>query len=188
MLEILCKNCVLRALVRPQWLWCKVYKAPRAIITWQADSNAYLYPFDKDMQCVLVTDAAEHWSQRSHMTFWIVFFQSKSIISLMIATNVTPGFLIEPWVVAACLLQSRLPQTSGVCMWMRQDLNCMSVHVRMKRQECGLSCLGVCLTKLRLMLISKPNCCMTNLLFGCRRDSLLLNRMNHHLDVGFILA
>lgn len=34
----------------------------------------YLLPFDTDMRCLLVTDAAQQWSQGSQMTFWIVFF------------------------------------------------------------------------------------------------------------------
>lgn len=48
----------------------------QAFITRQADCTAYLLPFDTDMWCLLVTDAAQHWSQRSQMTFWIVFFFS----------------------------------------------------------------------------------------------------------------
>lgn len=47
---------------------------PTAFITRQAGCTAYLLPFDTDMWCLLVTDAAQYWSQRSQMTFWIVFF------------------------------------------------------------------------------------------------------------------
>lgn len=54
------------------------YEAP-AFITQQAGFTAYLLPFDTDMWCSLVTDAARRWSQRSQMTFWIVFFFSPSV-------------------------------------------------------------------------------------------------------------
>ena len=47
---------------------------PTSFIIRQAGCTAYLLPFDTDMLCLLVTDAAQHWSQRSQMTFWIVFF------------------------------------------------------------------------------------------------------------------
>lgn len=54
------------------WQWCN--KRPTSFITRQAGCTAYLLPFDTDMLCLLVTDAAQHWSQRTQMTFWIVFF------------------------------------------------------------------------------------------------------------------
>ncbi len=48
-----------------------------------------------------------------------LFFQSQRIICLTMATDATPGTLMEPWVVAACLLTSHLPQMNrvNVCMW-----------------------------------------------------------------------
>lgn len=65
----------------PCWCHCDsdatycIYR-PTAFITRQAGCTAYLLPFDTDMCCLLVTDAAQYWSQRSQMTFWIVFFFS----------------------------------------------------------------------------------------------------------------
>lgn len=115
---------------------------PTALITWQAGCTAYLLPFDTDMWCLLVTDAAHYWSQRSQMTFCIVFFQSQSIICLMLATNATPGTLTEPWVVAACLLRSHLPQMNClcVCMWEGWVSECVCVFA------CERTCPGRCLT------------------------------------------
>lgn len=92
---------------------------PTAFITWQGGCTAYLLPFDTDMWCLLVTDAAYYWSQRSQMTFCIVFFQSQSIICLMLATNETPGTLMELRVVDACLLRSHLTQMNCLCVYVR---------------------------------------------------------------------
>lgn len=113
---------------------------PTAFITWQAGCTAYLLPFDTDMWCLLVTDAAQYWSQRSQMTFCIVFFQSQSIICLMMATNATPGTLMELWIVAACLLRSHLPQMNGSCVCMWEGLSewmcvCVCLHVDVHVQE-----------------------------------------------------
>lgn len=56
------------------------------------------------------------------MTFWIVFFffQSQRIICLTMATNATPGTLMDREVVAACLLRSHLPQMNCVCAYVRE--------------------------------------------------------------------
>lgn len=67
------------------------------------------------------------------MTFYIVFFQSQSIICLMMATNATPGTSMEPWVVAACLPRSHLSQNKSfvcACACERGRLNgCVFVDV-----------------------------------------------------------
>lgn len=151
------------------------YKPP-AFITRQAGSTAYLLPFDTDMWCSLVTDAARHWSQRSQMTFWIVFFfplpPSQRIICLTMATNATPGTPMELEVVAACLLRSHLPQMNCVCVYTRGRVNaCL-------RKRGGQD--DFLTTVLRLMPSTELNCRMTTLLFSCHRDFFFkLYRMNH---------
>lgn len=153
---------------------------PTAFITWRAGCTTYLLPFDTDMWCLLVTDAAQRWSQRSRMTFWIVFFFS-----------VTKHYLFDEGhrcnlrhldgAVGCCYLSSEITFTSnesGLSDWPR-----LSVHLHV--QGCGPTSLRkthylyiFCLTR-----ITKLNCCMTSLLFGRLRDFLLLYWMNHHLNV-----
>lgn len=146
-----------------------------AFITRQAGSTAYLLPFDTDMWCSLVTDAARHWSQRSQMTFWIVFFflppPSQSIICLTMAAHATPGTPMELEVVAACLLRSHLPQTNPVCVYTRGRVDAC---LRRRGHKDGFLT-----TVLHLMPSTELNCRMTTLLFSCHRDFLLLYRMNH---------
>lgn len=146
------------------WQWCWVNAGPAAFITWQADCAAYLLPFDTDMRCLLVTDAAQHCSQRSQMTFGIAFFlfffESQSIICLTIATNATPGIQMQPWVVVSCLLGSHLLQLSCVCVCVCVCMRvCLCVCVRehnwlikcicqctCMKDNVGSPCSGTCLT------------------------------------------
>lgn len=103
---------------------------PPALITRQAGSTAYLLPFDTDMWYSLVTDAAQHWSQRSQITFWIVFFfllpPSQRIIYLTMAANATQGtewswrslllvfwdHIYLKWIVSVC---TRAAKSMPVC-------------------------------------------------------------------------
>lgn len=54
------------------------------------------------------------------MTFGLSFFQSQQIICLTMATNATPGTLMEPWVVAACPLRSHLPCMNSALVCVRE--------------------------------------------------------------------
>lgn len=148
---------------------------PPALITRQAGSTAYLLPFDTDMWYSLVTDAAQHWSQRSQITFWIVFFfPSPSVAKNYLfddGRQCYPGHRMELEVVAACLLRSHLPQ-----------MNCVCVHTSGQVNACLRQCgrwEGFLTTVVRLMPSTELNCCMTTLLFRCHGDFLLLSSMNH---------
>lgn len=169
-----------------------IYRPP-AFISWQTDCTLYLLPFDTHMWYLLVTDAAQYWSQRSQMTFWIVcFFQSQRIICLTMATNATPGTLMEPWVVAACLLRSHLPQTNCVfvcvCVcgcerrWVSEWM-CVPVCLHVQGHACGRTCSERCLANhpqsagcLELSLIAAwlASC------LDARGTFFLLYRMNQH--------
>lgn len=121
-----------------------------------------------------------------------LFFQSQRIICLTMATNATPGTLMEPWVVAACLLRSHLPQTNCVfvcvCVcgcerrWVSEWM-CVPVCLHVQGHACGRTCSERCLANhpqsagcLELSLIAAwlASC------LDARGTFFLLYRMNQH--------
>lgn len=130
------------------------------------------------MRCLLVTDAAQHWSQRSQMTFWIVFFSVTKHYLFDDGHQCNPRHL--DGAVGCCCLSSEITFTSNeleLSDWLfARALACARMWTYIFRKIHYLSI--VCLTQ-----ITKLNCCMTGLLFGCLRDFLLLYRVNHHWNV-----